>query len=192
MMQNLRAATNTWAGRIFGALLMGLIVLSFAFFGVRDMLAGATTSNTLATAGTGTISLDAYRSAYERQLDQASQRIKRKVTNDEARAAGLDTQLLNQMIDDTVFDQRIRRLGLAVPAEAVRNYIENAPPFKDAAGKFSQARYSEQLRESNLNAAGFEAEQRKTMLRRQLSEALALRAAAYHSWRLPKIGRAHV
>ena len=173
MMQNLRAATNTWAGRIFGALLMGLIVLSFVFFGIRDMLAGATTSNTLATIGTGTISLDAYRAAYERQLDQAGQRFKRKVTNDEARAAGLDTQLLNQMVDDTVFDQRVRRLGLAVPAEAVRSYIESAPPFKDAAGKFSQARYAEQLRESNLNAAGFEAEQRKTMLRRQLSEALA-------------------
>ena len=177
MLQNLRAASSTWTGRIFASLLMGFIVLSFVIFGIGDFFRG-TVSTVLAHVGPVEIPADAFRTMWERQLQQSGQRTGRRVTSEDARAAGLDTQLMNQLVNDAALDLRTRQLGLAVPDAGVRAAIEATPAFMAPGGRFEQARLNEVLRENGLSLAGFVAEQRRLMLRQQLAQSLAGDVAA--------------
>ena len=172
MMSSLRAASETWAGRIVSTLLMAFIVLSFAIFGIGDFLRGFGATK-LATVGNTEISAESFRTAWNTLLQNQSARLKRNVTNEEARAAGLDRQLLNKLVSDAVIDLRGKQLGLAVADGAVTEQVTNDPGFKNAAGGFDRARFVEALRSANLTERGFLDEQRKLVLRQEQVEAVA-------------------
>lgn len=172
MLHNLRAASETWIGRIVTTLLMGFIVFSFAIFGIGDILRNIGAGGALATVGGVEISPDAFRGAYERQLQNASQRVGRKITNDEARAAGLDKQLIDQFVNEAALDQRAKALGLAASDDLIRQRTAENPQFARPGGKFDPNLFNQTLRENNLNEAGYVVEQRKALMRRQIAEAL--------------------
>ena len=172
MLNNMRAASETWTGRIVSGLLMGFIVLSFSIFGIGDFFRGFG-SNRLASVGNTEISAESFRNAWSTQLQSLSTRLKKNVTNDEARAAGLDRQLLNQLIGEAVIDQHAKQLGLAVSDESINKIVVDSPDFKNSAGQFDRLRFLELLRRGNLTERGYQDEQRKQTLRQEQVEAVA-------------------
>ena len=172
MLHNLRAASNTWTGKILSALLMGLIVLAFSIFGIADFFRGFGATK-LASVGDAEISSESFRQAWLTQLQRLSAQTKRNITNDEARRAGLDTQLLNQLVNDVVIDQRAHGLGLAKSEAAITSATQQDPAFAGIGGKFDKKRFADVLRQSNLSERGYIEEQRKIGLRQQLVEAVA-------------------
>ena len=172
MMQNLRAASQTWTGRIVSSLLMGFIVLSFAIFGIGDFFRGFG-STKLASAGDTEISAESFRSAWQTQLQRLSAQVKKNVTNEEARAAGLDRQLVNSLVNEALVNQRARKLGLAVSDAAINDLVTTDPTFKNALGEFDRIRFAEALRQGGLSERGFLEEQRKVTLRQQQVEAVS-------------------
>ena len=172
MLHNLRAASETWFGRIVTTLLMGLIVLAFTIFGIGDFFRGFGATK-LASVGTGEISAESFRQAWLTQLQRVSAQSKRTITNEEARRAGLDTQLLNQMVSDAVIDQRSRSLGLAMSDQAITASVQEAAAFAGPSGNFDKARFAEYLRQNNQSERDFLAEQRRIGLRAELVDAVS-------------------
>ncbi|MBM3642638.1 MAG: peptidylprolyl isomerase, partial [Alphaproteobacteria bacterium] len=76
MLEGLRVASQNWIGRAIMALVMGVIVVSFAIWGVGDVFRGMTTQR-LARVGGGEVSVEAYRSAYQNELRRIQQRMRR-------------------------------------------------------------------------------------------------------------------
>ena len=74
---------------------MGFISLSFAIWGIGDIFSGFG-GNTIAKVGGTEITADAFRNAYQTQLQQMQQQAGRAITNDEAHALGLDAQVLGE------------------------------------------------------------------------------------------------
>src|SRR5438309_11754721 len=99
MLQSMRASAQGWIGRVIMAILMGLIILSFAIWGIGDIFRGFG-ANDLAQVGGVAIGADTYRNAYQAAL-QVLQRVERRtITNDEAHQDGLDLKVLSRLVNE--------------------------------------------------------------------------------------------
>ncbi len=111
MLQGLRTASNTWVGRTVLAIVMGFIIISFAIWGIGNILQGFGQSHLVSVGGTE-ITISAYRAAYQTALQRIQAQTGRALTNDEARLAVVVQQVLGQMVSDAALDQQARSLGL--------------------------------------------------------------------------------
>lgn len=171
MLDALRQASQNWIGRTIMAIVMGVLSLSFAIWGIGDIFRGIG-GNTLAKVGSTEISADAYRNAYQIQLQRLQQQARRPITSEQARAMGLDQQVLGKLLSDAELDERARSLGLAMSdKEIVRTAMED-PTFRGANGKFDPLVFQSILRDNGLTEQSFVREQRGVYLRRELADAL--------------------
>jgi peptidyl-prolyl cis-trans isomerase D len=172
MLESMRAATQGVVGRAIMTIVLGLIVVSFAVWGIGDVFRGFG-GDKVASVGGATITPDEFRNAYQNIMQQYQRQTKTGLTNAQAHAIGLDAQTLGRLIADKALDVQAKSLGLALSDEAIAKAIRDDPGMKDASGGFNRSRFEQVLRDMGLSERGFVAEQRKTDLRQQLGVALA-------------------
>ena len=172
MLESMRNAAQGVVGRAIMTVVMGLIIVSFVIWGVGDMLRGFT-STTVASVGKTTISEPEFRSAYQRTLQQYQRRLKQPFTNEQARAIGLDRQVLQRLLSEGALDNTTHKLGLGVSDNALRSMITSNPAFRNKDGAIRSAVDSASaLRDNDLNEKMFVDELRKTALRQFVVAAL--------------------
>ncbi len=171
MLESLRASAQGWFGRAVMAILMGLIILSFAIWGIGDIFRGFG-SNNLARVGGTEISTDTYRSAYETELQRQQRLEKRNITNEEAHQYGLDRQVLSRLVSDAALDDQARRLGLAASDEAIKKQIVNDENFKGMTGQFDRQAFDAFLRDEGFTEKSYVRQQRGVLLRREILDSL--------------------
>jgi peptidyl-prolyl cis-trans isomerase D len=167
MLRGIHKASSNWIGRAIMGVVLGLIAISFGIWGIGDIFRGFGT-NTIATVGRTEIRLDTFRQLYQDRLQQISRQLNRAIPPDQARALGLDRQLLNEVIAETAMDERARALRLNVSDAEMARRITSAPDFKGITGQFDRARFEGYLRNIGNTEARFMVEQRKIALRAQL------------------------
>jgi peptidyl-prolyl cis-trans isomerase D len=172
MLQGLRNASQNWMGRTLLAIVMGFIVVSFAIWGIGDIFRGFG-SGKLAQVGSIDISSQDYRAAYQNELQRLQRQARRGITNEEARAIGLDREVLSRLVTDAALDQKARQLGLAMADEDITKAIFNDPTFKGPNGQFDRARFNDVLRNYGYSERAFITEQRQTYLRQEILQAVA-------------------
>lgn len=172
MLERMRAATQGAIGRAIMTIVLGLIVVSFAVWGIGDVFRGFG-GNKIATVGGAAITPDEFRNAYQTLMTQYQRQLKTGLTNAQAHAMGLDVQTLGRLIADAALDVEARSLGLSLSDESIAEAIRNDPSMKDRSGAFNRDRFEQVLRDMGLSERGFIVEQRKTDLRQQLGVALA-------------------
>src|ERR1044071_5968198 len=111
MLRGMRKASANWLGRIVMAVVLGLIAVSFAIWGIGDIFRGFGRS-TVAKVGSTEITVEQFRQLYNDRVQQLGRQIGRPVTPDQARALRLDQQLANQLVADATLDQRARSMRL--------------------------------------------------------------------------------
>ena len=171
MLESLRAIQNTWIGKAVVAVIMGLIMISFVIWGIGPVFTGFN-ANALATVGGDTVTVDSFRQAYQTELQQLQQRLRRPVTNQQAHQFGLDGQVLSRLVSDAVLDGQARSLGLAIGQDQIAKAITGDQTFAGADGAFDRARFNDLLRQNDMNEAMFVREQRSVYLRQELIQAL--------------------
>jgi peptidyl-prolyl cis-trans isomerase D len=172
MLRGIRTASANWLGRIVLILVMGLLVVSFAIWGIGDIFRGFGTS-TVATVGGTDIGVEQFRQTYNDRLQQLSRQIGRPITPDQARALGFDRRILGEVIAEAAFDERARQLGLAVPDASVARSITEDTNFQGPTGRFDRFRFEQLIRSAGYTEARYTAEQRRVMLRRQIADAVS-------------------
>ncbi|RVU21567.1 peptidylprolyl isomerase [Methylobacterium oryzihabitans] len=171
MLQGFRAASQSWLGKIVVTIVFGMLIVGLAIFGIGDIFRGGG-SNAVATVGSTQISTEAVRTAYQNQLQRLARQTRRSLTPDQARALGLDRQVLGHLITEATLDQKTREMGLRVSDAAVIRLIQEEPAFKGPDGNFSVDAFRDTLRQAGLTEAGFVQEQRAVAARLQLAEAV--------------------
>jgi peptidyl-prolyl cis-trans isomerase D len=164
----MRKASSNWLGKTIMSVVMGVLIISFGVWGIADIFRGFGQS-TLAKIGHVEISTEQFRQAYNDRLQQISRQFGRSLTPDQARAFGLDRQVLQQMVAEAALDEDARRLGLGQSDAEVRRMILSDPNFKGANGAFDATRFTQTLREVGYTEQRYVAEQRKVSLRRQIA-----------------------
>ena len=114
---------------------MGVLILSFAVWGIADIFKGFGQS-TLAKIGRTEISTEQFRQLYTDKLQQLGRQFGRPLTMDQARAFGLDRQVLQQTIAEAALDEEARRMGLGQSDAEIMRMIYNDPNFKGVDRQF--------------------------------------------------------
>lgn len=172
MMKVLRTAGQTWLGKTIVAVLFGFLIVSFAIWGINDIFRGATRV-TVAKVGDVELSADAVRSTYQAELQQLIRRSRQSITAQQARAMGLDAQILQRMVTEATLDQKARDLGLKVSDQLIVRSVTEDPNFRGSGGQFERARFEFYLSERGLNEAAFMREQHGALTRLHLADAIA-------------------
>ncbi|MCK1540929.1 SurA N-terminal domain-containing protein [Bradyrhizobium sp. 179] len=168
MLRGMRKASSNWLGKTIMAVVMGVLIVSFGIWGIADIFRGFGQS-TVAKIGSTEISLNEFRQIYTDRLQQISRQFGRPLTPDQARAFGLDRQVLQQTIAEAALDEEGRRLGLGQSDEQIRQVIMNDPSFKGVGGNFDANRFQAVIRNFGYTEQRYVAEQRKVSLRRQIT-----------------------
>jgi peptidyl-prolyl cis-trans isomerase D len=163
----MRKASSNWLGKTIMAVVMGVLIISFGVWGIADIFKGFGQS-TLATVGRTEISINEFRQLYTEKLQQIGRQFGRPLTMDQARAYGLDRQLLQQTIAEAALDEEARRLGLGQSDAETMRMIVSDPNFKGVGGNFDPARFQAVIRQYGFTEQRYLADQRKVSLRRQI------------------------
>jgi peptidyl-prolyl cis-trans isomerase D len=168
----MRKASSNWIGKTIMAVVMGVLIISFGIWGIADIFRGFGQS-TLAKIGHTEISTEQFRQLYTDRLQQLGRQFGRPLTMDQARAFGLDRQVLQQTIAEAALDEETQRLGLAMSDEETRRTILSDPNFRGPDGKFDPARFQAAIRQFGYAEARYVADQRRVSMRRQIAGAVS-------------------
>ncbi len=155
------------AARAFGLVLMGLLVISFAIWGIADIFRGYG-SQTLIEVGDTEITPQEYTRAQQDVLRVMSSNAGRSLSLQEAREAGLENRVLERLIGGAAVDSHAKDLRLGVSDKALLENIMKDPAFQDSTGNFSALAFQQALRNLSLSEQGYLASERERNLRRQL------------------------
>jgi peptidyl-prolyl cis-trans isomerase D len=167
----MRKASSNWLGKTIMAAVMGVLILSFAVWGIADIFKGFGQS-TLAKIGRTEISTEQFRQLYTEKLQQIGRQFGRPLTMDQARAFGLDRQVLQQVIAEAALDDNARQLGLGQSDAQTMRMIYSDPNFKGVSGNFDPARFQATIRQVGYTEQRYIADQRRVSLRRQIANTI--------------------
>src|SRR3954454_11618381 len=168
MLRGIRKASSNWVGKTIMSVVMGVLILSFAVWGIADIFKGFGQS-TLAKIGSTEISTEQFRQLYTEKLQQLGRQFGRPLTMDQARAFGLDRQVLQQTVAEAALDEEARHLGLGQSDDETMRAILGDPNFKNLDGKFDPARFQAVIRQFGFTEQRYIADQRRVSLRRQIA-----------------------
>ena len=152
---------------MFGMILMGLLVFSFAIWGIADIFRGYGRSS-LIRVGDIEIHMQDYSRAESEALRAMSADAGRNLSKQEAMKMGLENRVLERLIGGAAVDNHAQDLGLGMSQDAVLEQIKKDPAFQDPTGNFSPLALASILRSLNMSEQGYISEQRERDLRRQL------------------------
>ncbi|MET0866471.1 MAG: SurA N-terminal domain-containing protein [Pseudorhodoplanes sp.] len=171
MLRGIQNATRNWLGRLITGIVLGMIAISFAVWGIGDIFKGFGTSR-LAKVGGTEIGVEQFRQQYNDRLQQLIRQLGRPISADQARSLGLHRSLLGQLLAEAAIDEEVRRLGLNMPNDVIAQRIRNDPVFRGITGQFDRTRFDAVIRQAGFTEARYVAEQKKVLLRQQLIKSL--------------------
>jgi peptidyl-prolyl cis-trans isomerase D len=146
MMEALRSSAGSWIAKIF----IALLALSFGIWGIADVFRGSTT-DVLATVGSEKVTGEEYRRAFDRELRAFGERQGVQITPEQARAIGLDRQVLAQLLQEASLDAQAVILGLAISDGMIAERIAANKAFQGADGQFDPNRFRQILANNGLS-----------------------------------------
>jgi peptidyl-prolyl cis-trans isomerase D len=168
MLRGIHKATSNWFGKAVMAAVMGLLVVSFAIWGIGDIFRGFGLNSALKIGNTE-ISIEQFRQYYTERLQQLSRQVGRPITPDQARATGIDRQVLSQLVAETTLDEQAKALRLGIGNDEIASRITNDSSFRGLNGQFDRTRFVEIIRQAGFTEGRFVEEQRRVILRRQIA-----------------------
>ncbi len=171
MLDGMRKAAQTWLGKAVLTVMFSFLILSFAVWGIGDIFRGFGQGK-VARAGNTDISAEEFRYEYQSQLQRLQQMTRQPITNEQARAFGLDQQVLGRLVSEAILDQRAKELGLAMSDADVRDTVFKDPEFRGPTGSYDRAVFLDKLRNAGIDEKRFAAKLRASYLRQELTGSL--------------------
>jgi peptidyl-prolyl cis-trans isomerase D len=156
---------------IFIRLLLGLLIVAFAVWGVADVFRGYG-QGALAKIGKTEISTDAFQQALQIEISNLSRQFGRRLTVEQARALGIDQRVISRLVGTAAIDIHARELGLYLSDAAIAEAIRSDPGFQGVGGTFNRDAFVEILRQNGLTEQRYFAERRSDEIRQQITGTL--------------------
>ncbi|HSH99493.1 MAG TPA: SurA N-terminal domain-containing protein, partial [Reyranella sp.] len=170
-------------------ILMAMLIISFALWGIGDMLRMGGTNRSVAHVG-GThiplygwvggtsVSIDEVRDRFNRQIEQIQRQTGQRPETEQAMRYGLHLRALEDVIQRAIIDNAMQEYGLAVGTAEVQAVIARNPAFAGTAGAFDANKYRALLQQARIPEAAYIADVRREIATFQLfgvvrSESLA-------------------
>lgn len=166
----------TWlrgkTGSLMVKLLLGLLVISFAVWGISGQIFTGV-GNHVAQIGNTRVSANEYRLAYDRQIQSLSQQFGSRITREQARAFGLDQQVMGQLIAGAVLDEQAREMGLGLSDDRLAALVGQDPAFLNASGQFDRNQFNFVLQQVGMHPRDYRRTREQLAIRQQIVEAVS-------------------
>ncbi|MCX8280669.1 peptidyl-prolyl cis-trans isomerase [Phyllobacterium sp. 0TCS1.6C] len=169
MLDSLRNVARTWVVKV----MMGLLVVSFAGWGVSSTVLGTMGGSSAMQAGQSTVSAVDYRLAYDRQLAMLSQQVGQRLSREQAEAVGLTQRVQGQLVAGVVLDEQARQMSLGLSKDRLAMLAAEDPAFRGANGQFSQQQFDIVLRNAGMTPQAYLDNREQVARRQQIIEAVA-------------------
>ena len=174
MLSAFRKFANTWPARIFFLVL----VASFASWGIADVVRNiGAGSNAVATVQGHDITPQQFMSEYQITLRRTAERLPDPSQIPAALREQIARQTLERLVTQQALAGEIRRMGVAVPDEQVRQTVFAMPDFQGADGKFQRPMLLQALSSNNMSEAHFLELVRQDIAQNQLLQTVSASAA---------------
>ena len=165
--------------KTFVWVILGLLFIGLAGFGATGL---SGTVRTVGAVGDKPITTQSYARALQDELNQIQQQTGQRVSLPEAIAAGLDRQVISQLVTTRALDHEADTLGISVGDGNVADQLRQIPAFNGPDGNFDREAYRFALRNTGLSEAEFEAQLREDTARTLLQGAVLSGASMPASW----------
>ena len=125
---------------IFGKILLAIMVLSFALWGVGDILSSGN-SQLAAKVGNEKISLDEFYIKFQQTVRDYNQNTNSNLSLKEAYELKLHNLLLQDLIYSRMVNDYAKKRGIYLNEESLKSVISNLDEFKDSNEIFSSIKY---------------------------------------------------
>lgn len=167
MLQQIRQHATSWVVKI----LFGLLIVSFAVWGIGDIFRQAGQDPVAIKVGDQEIPTAEVGNQFRRELARMQQMMGSTINAEMARQFGLFDEIVDRLVNGALYDQEANRLGVSISDDVVRKAIAREPGFQRN-GNFDRLIYEQALRQNNLNEAGYVQLLRKELSRGQVVGAL--------------------
>ncbi|TAJ23927.1 MAG: hypothetical protein EPO67_24555, partial [Reyranella sp.] len=159
--------------------LFGMLIISFALWGVGDMLRMGGRSAEVAHVGGYRLPVYGWvggapvyatevREQFNRQLEAIQRQTGQRPEPDQALRFGLHMRALEEVIQRAVLDYAIKEFGLTVSDEEVRAAIARNPAFQGTGGSFDPLLYRNRLQQARISEPQFVNDMRREIAASQL------------------------
>lgn len=168
MLTAFRAFAKSWVA----AVLIGLLVVSFAVFGLSDVFR-TNFSGSVIVAGGRKVEAAEFKQAFDRYKSELDQRFGQPMPLEMAVERGLDRQVLTGMAEQASLAALLDKMGVKVSDELVAKQIAQIPAFFDrVSGRFDKTAYASMLAQNGLTTERFEQDMRDEIATQHLQSAL--------------------
>lgn len=174
MLTFMRRLAGTWVARVFFLLL----VVSFGFWGVEDMLRNFGTDTSVARVGGQPIELEEAQVAARRELARLSRQLGQGFEPDDNVRRAVAAQALDSLVLDRALRLEARRERVTVSDDAVRAFLATLPGFRQPDGSVNRDAFTAFLRQNEMTEPQFLTLVRAELARQQLSGAVRGGASA--------------
>ena len=158
--------------RKFVQILLALITLPFAFWGIDSYFKDAASTDEVARVGSSKITLQQLDVAMRERADQIRSRQGGTVDAKLFESAQFRQSVLNELVEQRLLLVESERLGLVANDVVLRDLIAQIPAFQEN-GKFSPTKYEQVLRAQGMNPTTFEQNLRRDLTQQMLISGVA-------------------
>lgn len=170
MLQAIRSQASSFVIKI----LFGLLIISFGVWGIGDIFRSGTADTTVATVGDRKISAEQLNQAVRTEMERWRSMLHSQIDMEQAKQLGLVDTSLQGLINLDLVELEMARLKLTVGDPAIKQWIAQAPQFKNDAGVFDPALFAAAANQQHMTTAQFWEALRDNMVHNHLVEALSV------------------
>ncbi|MBV8412533.1 MAG: peptidyl-prolyl cis-trans isomerase [Alphaproteobacteria bacterium] len=168
-----------YAGYIISFVLFGMLIVSFALWGIGDMLrTGGRSSEVAHIGGThipvygwiggASVPVSEVREQFNRQLENIQRQTGQRPEQEQALRFGLHVRALEEVVQRAILEYATQQLGLVVSDAEVQAAIARNPAFQGAGGKFDSMTFRNRLQQARISEAQFVTELKREIAASQL------------------------
>jgi len=152
--------------RIVTGIILGLLAIPFAFFGIDFYFRGGDPSDQVAKVAGTRITGREYSEALRQRQDSLRQSMRGQVDQALLDSPQLRQAVLDQLVDERIVYAAALKAGVTVTDADLQTVIAGIPAFREngGTGKFSRDLYVAALRGQGMSEAGFESLLRKDLI----------------------------
>lgn len=135
--------------------LLGLLILSFAMWGIADVFNPSGTDQTIATVGEIEVQPEQVRREYQREIERLSKALGTRLDTEQARLFGIGNAVVQRLVERTLYDLGARDLGILVDDDLVRRDIQALDAFQNEKGEFERSRFQQILQSNRLTEGAY-------------------------------------
>lgn len=169
MLNTLRKHTKS----IFVKILFAILVLSFALWGVGDMVRTVAVGGAAIEVGDTRVDRQAIARTYRNELRRLQRALGGEFDAEQARAMGLPNMVVQQLVTQALLREEARTLGVVVTDETLRRRIAEMDVFKNELGQYDPNRVRLLLAQAGMSEAAFIETERAAAIQERLVDAVA-------------------